>query len=130
MFKEAETVADELTKKLGAIKSQRDNRRIRIANFYDKIGTCLNKIIEAVESKRPIDDLVEELETYVDSFSTAVGDIIGFELTERLDESLKAAFDEENFKKLAGLKENERTEHKKTLRTTSDKFVDLWSALQ
>ena len=98
MFNNIITIADELSRKVGTIKSQRENRRIRIANFFNKLGTCLEKIIVAVEENQPFDNRIEELKTYVDSFSFAVGDIIGFELTERLLELLRTELDEENFR--------------------------------
>ena len=130
MFQEAISVADQLAGKIGVIKSQRDNRRVRIANFFDKLGTCLEKIIESLDANESFNDRIEELETYVESFSIAVGDIIGFELTERLVESLRIVFNEGNFKKLLDLPEEEMAEAKKVLKLAAAKFIDLWSALQ
>ena len=130
MFQEVISVADQLAGKIGVIKSQRDNRRVRIANFFDKLGTCLEKIIESLDANESFNDRIEELETYVESFSIAVGDIIGFELTERLVESLRIVFNEGNFKKLLDLPEEEMAEAKKVLKLAAAKFIDLWSALQ
>ena len=123
-------IAEELSKKVGTIKNQRENRRIRIANFFNKLGICLEKIIVAVEKNQPFDNRVEELKTYVDSFSFAVGDIIGFELTERLLELMRKELDEESFKKFLALPELEQAVCKKTLKSASEKFIDLWSILQ
>tara|TARA_B100000686_G_scaffold349235_1_gene442144 strand:- start:1392 stop:1823 length:432 start_codon:yes stop_codon:yes gene_type:complete len=130
MFQEAISVADQLATKIGIIKNQRDNRRVRIANFFDKVGTCLEKIVKSIDANESANDPIEELETYVESFSIAVGDIIGFELTERLVESLRIVFNKENFKKLLDLPEQEMAESKKTLKLAATKFVNLWSALQ
>lgn len=129
MFKTAVEVAVELSTKVSTFKNQRDNRRVRIANFFDKIGTALEKIIEAMDEKKSYDDQIKKLETYVASFSTAVGDILGPEKTNELTVSLKAAFDEENFSKLAALSEPELTEHKNILKEVSDKFIKLWDTL-
>ena len=129
MFQGAVEVANIIVSKLDTIKKQRDNRRLRIANFFDKVGTCLEKIIEAADAKQPFDDRIEEIEIYVGAFSSAVGDIIGFELTDQLVELLRTAFDKENFKTLGFLSGDELDVQKKTLKEASDKFIDLWSAL-
>ena len=129
MFQDAVDVATQMAGKVGTIKNQRDNRRVRIANFFDKVGTCLEKILEAVETNQPIDDHIEEIGIYVDAFSSAVGDIIGFELTDQLVESLHKAFSEDNFKKFTSLSGDELDPHKKTLKEASEKFIGLWSAL-
>ena len=130
MFEEAVAVANELVGKVSSIKRQRDNRRIRIANFYEKVGTCLEKISLAIDKNQSFDKRIEELETHLDSFSIAIGDIIGFELTERLVESLRTSFNEENFKKLPGLPKEELADCKKSLDSATEKFLDMWSSLQ
>ena len=129
MFQGAVDVAIQMASKVGTIKNQRDNRRMRIANFFDKVGTCLEKILEAVNANQPFDEHIKEIEIYVDAFSSAVGDIIGFELTDQLVDSLRAAFDKMNFKKLVSLSGDELEAQKKTLKKASDKFIDLWSKL-
>ncbi len=129
MFEGAVDVATQIAGKVGTIKNQRDNRRVRIANFFDKFGTCLEKILEAVEARQPIDDRIEEIEIYVEAFSSAVGDIIGFELTDQLVESLRNTFSEDNFKKLTILSGDELAEQKKILKEASNSFIDLWSKL-
>ena len=129
MFHGAVDVATQMAGKLGTLQNQRDNRRVRIANFFDKVGTCLEKILEAVDANQSIDDRIEEIEIYVDAFSSAVGDIIGLELTNQLVESLRKAFSVDNFKKFASLSGDELDVHKKILKEASDKFIDLWSAL-
>ena len=78
---------------------------------------------------QPFDKEIGEIEKYVDSFSSAVGDIIGFELTDRLVALLRIAFDEENLKKFASLSGDELEVQKKTLKEASDKFINLWSLL-
>ena len=130
MFQGAVDVATEMMGKVGTIKNQRDNRRVRIANFFDKVGVCLEKILEAVNANQTFDDHIEEIEMYVDAFSSAVGDIIGFELSDRLVELLRTALDEKNFKTFASLSGVELDANKKTLKEASDKFIDLWSALK
>lgn len=129
MFKPAVDVAGELSTRISTFKNQRDNRRVRIANFFDKIGTALEKIVEALDETKPYEDQIKELETYVASLSAAVGDIIGPEKTDQLTASLKSAFDEENFSRLAALSGPELAEHKSTLKEASDKFIKLWDAL-
>lgn len=129
MFRGAIDVAEFLVTKITAFKHQRDNRRVRIANFFEKIGTCLEQIHKGLETKKPLDGKIKELETYLQSFPVAVGDIIGFDKTDELTAALRNVFDEKNFKQLSTLPELEAATHRKTLKEASNNFIDLWEAL-
>ena len=129
MFEGVLEVADELSTKVSTFKNQRDNRRVRIGNFFEKVGTCLEKIVQAMEANESFDGHLDELDSYVKSFSAAVGDIIGFEKTDQLTALLNNAFNQINFNKLKEMSGLEFSTHRKVLKEGSDKFLDLWEAL-
>jgi hypothetical protein len=129
MFEGAITVADELNAKISTLKNQRDTRKIGISALFEKLGTSIERLIKAIEAGKPLKRNIRELEMSVKAVPGTVGDMIGFEKTDELVAILKQTFSEENFGKLSTLSEEEIAVHKKTLKKASDKYLDLWEAM-
>ncbi|GEM_PF-3033600 len=129
MFEGAITVADELNAKISTLKNQRDTRKIGISALFEKFGTSIERLIKAIEAGKPLKRNIRELEMSVKAVPGTVGDMIGFEKTDELAAILKQTFSEENFGKLSTLTEEEIAFHKKTLKDASDKYLDLWEAM-
>lgn len=129
MFEGAVTVGEELKAKISTFKNQRDTRKIGFRTLFDKLGTSLERMVKAIDAQKPLKGNIRELEMCIKGFPGTVGDIIGLDKAEELTALLKAAFDEQNFIKMAALSDEELKNHKKILRDAADHFIDLWEAL-
>ena len=130
MFEGAITVADEIAARISTLKNQRDTRKIGISALFEKFGTSLERLIKAIEDGKPLKRNIRELEMSVKAVSGTVGDMIGFEKTDELADTLKQTFTQENFDKLITLSEEEIAIHKKILKEAADKYLDLWEAME
>ncbi len=130
MFEGAITVADELSARISTLKNQRDTRKIGISALFEKFGTSLERLIKAIEDGKPLKRNIRELEMSVKAVPGTVGDMIGFEKTDELAETLKQTFTQANFDKIATQSEEEIAGHKKVLKEAADKYLDLWEAME
>ncbi len=129
IFEGAITVANELNARISTLKNQRDTRKIGISALFEKLGTSLERLINAIENGKPLKRNIRELEMSVKAVPGTVGDMIGFEKTDELAAILKDTFKEENFEALTTLSNEELAIHKKTLKEAADKYLDLWEVM-
>jgi hypothetical protein len=130
MFEGAITVANQLNARISTLKNQRDTRKIGISALFEKFGTSLERLVKTIENGKPLKRNIRELEMSVKAVSGTVGDMIGFEKTDELTETLKQTFTQENFDKLTTLSKEEIAVHKKILKEAAGKYLDLWEAME